>query len=146
MGDDARSAICAFLKKNHVLTLSTALNNESWCASCFYSFDDEEMTFFLMTELNTRHGKMMMENPKVSGTIAGQPKVVGKIQGLQFSGTARMMEGDLAGSARKIYLRRFPVAIISKAPLWAIEIDIAKFTDNRLGFGTKLHWSRKENE
>ncbi len=143
MKDEPRGRICAFLKKHHVLTLCCALENESWCASCFYVFDESNMTFFLMTEPDTQHARMMRENPKVSGAIAGQPKIIAQIQGLQFSGNCRMLEGTEAEEARKHYLRRFPIARMASAPLWAVTIETAKFTINRLGFGTKLHWTRE---
>lgn len=145
MKDDARTQICTFLKKHHVLTLCTAIENESWCASCFYFFDESRMTFFLMTEADTRHAKMMRENPRISGAVAGQPKIVSRIQGLQFSGSCRMLEDFEAEEARKHYLHRFPIATMASAPLWAASIETAKFTDNRLGFGTKLLWKRDKD-
>jgi hypothetical protein len=36
------------------------------------------------------------------------------------------------------------VAAALKAPVWEIRLDELKFTDNTLGFGTKLHWLRAE--
>ena len=43
MHDLPDSRIVRFIKKHHVLTLATSFNEETWCASCFYSYlEDEE--------------------------------------------------------------------------------------------------------
>ncbi|RLS11995.1 hypothetical protein CKN53_21000, partial [Acinetobacter baumannii] len=42
------------------------------------------------------------------------------------------------------YCRRFPVAKVSSAPLWQLNLLEIKMTNNALGFGKKLHWSRVE--
>jgi len=43
---------------------------------------------------------------------------------------------------RERYNRRFPVARMMPAPVWAIRLDELKFTDNTLGFGKKFIWHR----
>ena len=43
---------------------------------------------------------------------------------------------------RARYVNRFPIARMLRAPVWEIRPDELKFTDNTLGFGTKLHWLR----
>ena len=40
------------------------------------------------------------------------------------------------------YLKKFPFAIISKTDLWLVKLKQIKMTDNRLGFGKKLHWTK----
>ena len=37
MNDQPDSRIIKFLKKHHVMTLATSFNEETWCASCFYT-------------------------------------------------------------------------------------------------------------
>ena len=53
---------------------------------------------------------------------------------------------DNHGSARHSYLKRFPYAALMKTSLWILELERVKFTDNRLGFGNKLHWERTSNQ
>ena len=43
---------------------------------------------------------------------------------------------------RARYVNRFPIARMLRAPVWEIRPDELKFTDNTLGFGSKLHWLR----
>lgn len=137
-------AISRYLKKLHVLTLCVGENSELWCASCFYTYDDKLIAFYLMTELQTRHGEMMVRLPQVAGTVSGQPKSVMLIKGVQFRGQTVLLEGDEAQQARARYNTRFPIARASQAPIWRLDLTEIKMTDNALGFGKKRYWQRDE--
>ncbi|UYA58662.1 UPF0306 protein YhbP [Pectobacterium sp. F1-1] len=139
-------AISRYLKKLHVLTLCVGENSELWCASCFYTYDDQQIAFYLMTELQTRHGEIMARLPQVAGTVSGQPKSVMLIKGVQFRGLAVLLEGDEAQQARARYNTRFPIARASQAPIWRLDLTEIKMTDNTLGFGKKRHWQRNEHK
>ena len=82
-----------------------------------------------------------LANPSVAGTIALETWRVGRIRGIQFTGTVTEPAGDDLIRARKIYLRRFPYAALAEVHLWVIGLDYIKLTDNRLGFGKKIIWS-----
>ncbi len=71
-----------------------------------------------------------------------ETSVVGKIQGIQFSGTLILAEGELLGKVSRAYLKRFPFTALMDTTLWVLTIDYLKMTDNRLGFGKKLIWDR----
>ena len=49
VGDLPDSRIVRFIKKHHVLTLATSFNEETWCASCFYSYLEDENCFLDMS-------------------------------------------------------------------------------------------------
>lgn len=131
-----------FLKKHHVMTLSTCADQQPWCANCFYAFDSEKMSLIFTSDFETRHIKEAMQNRKVAGNVVLETSVVGKIQGIQFSGELVLPEGELANQVNSIYLKRFPFAVLMNTNLWELRIDYAKMTDNRLGFGKKLIWER----
>ncbi|RWR01485.1 hypothetical protein ED28_13415 [[Pantoea] beijingensis] len=135
-------AISRYLKKQHVLSLCCGSHEHLWCANCFYVFDAERIVFWLMTECDTRHGEQMLRTPGVAGTINGQPKTVLLIKGVQYRGSIRRLEGEDELRARAVYCKRFPVAKKASAPLWEIRLDELKMTDNTLGFGKKLSWTR----
>ena len=42
--------IVAYLKKNNVLTIATAINNQPYCANCYYVFDDMSIYFSCSAE------------------------------------------------------------------------------------------------
>lgn len=128
--------ISAFLTKHHLLTLATSQNNTPYCASCFYAFIKESATFVIATDAQTRHGREALENAHVAGTVALETKIVGKIQGVQFTGVFQKANE----AEKKAYLKRFPYAIAMNPELWSITISYLKFTDNTLGFGKKLEF------
>ena len=138
------TTINRWLAKQHVVTWCVHHEGELWCANAFYLFDAQKMAFYVLTEDKTRHAQMTGQQAKVAGTVNGQPKTVALIRGVQFKGEIRRLDGEESDARRKHYTRRFPVAAALKAPVWEIRLDELKFTDNTLGFGTKLHWLRAE--
>jgi uncharacterized protein YhbP (UPF0306 family) len=69
--------------------------------------------------------------------------IIGKIQGIQFSGMLELAEAEAFEKASSAYLKRFPFAALMDTTLWILPIDYLKMTDNRLGFGKKLVWERE---
>jgi uncharacterized protein YhbP (UPF0306 family) len=132
-----------FIKKHHVLTLATVADNKPWCANCFYALLDDEGALVFTSDVQTRHIKEALNNAEVAGSIVLETKIVGKIQGLQFTGTLTEPKDEIAKKARHAYLKRFPYAALMNTTLWVLIINHAKMTDNNLGFGKKLLWNRE---
>ncbi len=84
---------------------------------------------------------LLAANELVAGTVAGQPIQMDEIKGIQFSGKALLLEGQAEDEALSVYRKRFPFAQAFSSPVWAVEIDYVKLTDNSHGFGHKLSWS-----
>lgn len=139
---EQQQLITHFIGKQHVLTLCAGNGLDMWCANCFYVFDAEQMALWLMTETHTRHGELMLQNARVAGTIAPKPKTIALIRGVQYRAEAVMLSGDEEALARARYCKRFPIAKVMKAPVWQLNLQEVKMTDNTLGFGKKLHWTR----
>lgn len=136
------TAISRWLAKQHVVSWCVAKEGELWCANAFYVYDPQRVAFYLLSEETTRHGQMTGQRAPVAGTINGQPKTVALIRGVQFKGEIRLLSGEEAEEKRALYVKRFPVARMLRAPVWELRLDELKFTDNTLGFGKKLHWLR----
>jgi len=132
--------IVKFITKHHVLTLATAVQNKPYCANCFYAFMHNEKMLVFTSDYETKHIQDAKENQTVAGSIVLETNIVGKIQGIQFTGTLTEPEGELLEIAKHAYLKRFPFAILMKTTLWVLKLDFIKMTDNRLGFGKKLIW------
>ncbi|BBV07037.1 TPA: YhbP family protein [Providencia stuartii] len=143
MNDEhALQHIQRYFSRQHVFSLFTCHGNDIWPASCYYAFDAKSMSLFFMTDPASRHGQLMTENPHVAGTVSAQTKVVSQIQGLQFIGQVIALDGSLLQQAHQFYCRRFPVALTAKLPVWRLELQEVKMVNNKLGFGSKLYWSR----
>lgn len=134
--------IILFLKKHHVLTLATTMNNEPWCANCFYVYHEEENSLIFTSDDDTRHATEAIKNPMVAGSVVLETTVIGKIQGIQFQGILKKAKGESLKKAKQKYLHRFPIATLMNTNLWILELTLIKLTDNRLGFGKKLIWKK----
>ena len=132
--------IIKFFRRHHVLTIATAVGDESWCANCFYTYLEEENSLVFTTDPDTRHGKEFLVNPVVAGSVVLETMVIGKIRGIQFQGTISEPEGELLQKAKWAYLKKFPPAALMDTHLWVVQLTKVKMTDNRLGFGKKLIW------
>lgn len=139
------SKVIQFLKKHHVLTLATVLDGQPWCANCFYAFREESLEFIFTSGMETRHASEAIANQKVAGSVVLETSVIGKIQGVQFSGTLIKAEGETLIKANSLYLKRFPFAALMDTTLWVLTVDYLKMTDNRLGFGKKIVWEKAGN-
>jgi len=133
--------IVKFFRKHHVLTIATTVDNEPWCANCFYVYLEEENSLVFTTGGDTRHGKEFSKNPLVAGSIVLETIVIGKIQGIQFQGIVSEPVGNQLSGSKSAYLKRFPVAALMDTRLWVVKLTTIKMTDNRFGFGKKLIWT-----
>ena len=136
--------IIKFIKEHHVLTLSTAVNNKPYSCNCFYAYDETDNVLICTSNDETKHIKDVMQNNYISGSIVLETMTVGKIQGLQFNGYMYKAENDELKKYKKIYLKRFPFAVLKNTSLWFIKLSFCKYTDNRLGFGKKIIWKNEK--
>lgn len=134
--------IIRFFRKHHVLTIATSVNNEPWCANCFYVYLRDENALVFTTDLETRHGKEFLKNKLVAGSVVLETPIIGKIRGIQFQGIVSEPQGELSKTIRKAYLKRFPVAMLMETRIWIVELTHIKMTDNRFGFGKKIIWKK----
>ena len=132
--------VIRFFKKHHVLTIATSVENEPWCANCFYVYLEQENALVFTTGLTTRHGMDFLKNQLVAGSVVLETLIIGKIRGIQFQGVVSEPEGELLSRAKWAYLKRFPPAALMDTHLWVVKLTFIKMTDNRLGFGKKIIW------
>jgi len=134
--------IIKFFKRHHVLTIATSVDNNPWCANCFYVYLEEENALVFTTDSDTRHGQEFVKNQVVAGTVVLETLVIGKIRGIQFQGIVSEPKDKILQKARSAYLKRFPVAALMETRLWIVDLTYIKMTDNRLGFGKKVIWEK----
>jgi len=139
------SRIIEFIKEHHVLTIATSVNNSPHCANCFYAYSEKDNVFIFTSDIDTKHGADFSKNPKVGGSIVLETKTIGKIQGIQFNGIIKKTEGDELKTAKKLYLKAFPYAVLMKTTLWSLDLTFIKMTHNKLGFGKKLIWQNSDD-
>lgn len=132
-----------FILDHHILTLAVCRDNIPWCATCYYVYLQDENRFLFTSGPETRHIRDVEEGGQnlVAGAIALETRLVGKIRGIQFQGILSKVSTDQVSRYTKVYYKRFPIARLApELHLWLLVPSVLKFTDNRLGFGKKLHW------
>lgn len=135
---DNLKKITDFLEKHHTLSLATCKGDTLSSCTLFYAYDKQTNSFIVASDTKTEHIQNVLENKNVSGTVHLETDVVGKIQGVQFKATMLTCKDE-----RRVYLKRFPYALALNPTLWSIEVNSFKMTDNKLGFGKKLMWTRE---
>jgi len=134
--------IISFINEHHILTLATANNNKPYCASCFYVYIEDKNMFVITSDFTTKHIKDVEKQNIVAGAIALETTMIGKIQGIQFTGVMKLSTENDLKIANKAYINKFPLALLKDTTLWGIFPDFLKMTHNRLGFGKKLIWGK----
>lgn len=135
--------IIEYVNKNKVLTIATSVDNQPYCAICFYVFDAENNILIFLSDDVTRHISEALKNNLVAGTITTKVTTVAKIQGVQFTGEFINPEKLQIDDFYSKYYSKFPFAKAKPSPIWGIKLITIKMTDNTLGFGKKLLWERK---
>lgn len=153
--------ILKFIRRHHVMTLASSAGLSDvdsggetggmWCCNLFYAYIPPTKDVasdgggrLVFTSLSTTvHAVNFIANPQVAGSIVLESKVIGRLQGLQLQGVvhrAEALKSESYAEAKRAYLKRFPFAAGMLSDLWVLELTRLKYTDNTLGFGTKLLW------
>ena len=140
-----KKQIIKFIKKHHVLTLATSVDNKPYCANCFYVYLEDRNAFVFTSDVETKHIQDVLQNNYVAGSVVLETNVIGKIQGIQFNGFLHEPKDQLLVEVKKSYLKRFPIAQLMQTTLWVLDLTFIKLTDNKLGFGKKLIWNDDES-
>lgn len=138
---DSIRKISEFILGNKCLTLCTSSPSGLWCASCYYAYDEKNVCLIFKSSEETQHVQEGLKNPAVAGTILPDKLETVSIKGLQFTGSFLAAEDDVSSS---LYYSRFPFARAMSGKFWMIKLRTMKYTDNTLGFGTKLHWQAEK--
>ena len=147
---EVRERLLKFLREHQVLTLAVMeADGNPYAAALFYAVDDE-LRFHVVTDPATRHGKAMLANPSVAGTIQLDRQEWREIRGVQFRGIGRPLGSAERAQAWEIYSARFPFlrqpnAILTRelvnTAMWRIDTTWIRLIDNQIGFGHKEEWT-----
>lgn len=123
------------------MTLAT-VNEQglAWCCSIFYVYVPDSRELVFTSGIDTCHGAHLVKNAEVAASIVLESRVVARLQGVQIRGTVRGVPAD--SNYTRSFLKRFPYAAMSLKEMWVLSVDYAKYTDNTLGFGTKLIYEK----
>lgn len=132
----------SFIRRHHVLTLATRGEEGVHCCNLFYAWLPEQGLFAYTSDMDTIHARQALADPGAAASVVLETRIVGRVQGLQMRGRTFPAEGTVGEAVRRAYLARFPYAAVYPLEMWAFEPHWMKLTDNTLGFGKKLIWTR----
>ncbi|MDE4002800.1 pyridoxamine 5'-phosphate oxidase family protein, partial [Glaesserella parasuis] len=133
-----------FIQKKYLCTISCAKNNIPWSNAFYYVFDEDNLRLIFVTSLTTYHSQVMLENPNISGTIFVPTRFHPSLQGVQFTGKARKLEGDEKNIARELYKKEYSHELIDKLSIWEAKLEYARLIDNSLGLFSVIEWNGEE--
>lgn len=136
-------AIDHFLRQNTVMSLAVYADEILWAAHVFYCLDGDVPRLLYYTEEVTLHGRLSARNPVIVATVAPQMREIAHLQGVQLSGTTRMLQGGDAADARRTFAAAFPEVGETPAPIWALTPRRIKMVDNGVAFGHKELWPQR---
>lgn len=144
MGDQQTDLdkIITYLSSQTSLSLCCVDDGMPYCCTCFYVLDAQRISFYFSSSLNTYHANIMLKSSRVAGTVADQTQSVMHLQGVQYQGRVKLLMDEEEKRARQLFYASYPIAKLKKAPMWEIMLNSLKMTNNKLGFGKKLLWSR----
>lgn len=137
--------ILTFLKKQTAASICCVNElNEPYCFSCFYVFNSSENLLYYKSTASAYHSKILLQNPKVSGTI--MPDKLNKlaVKGIQFTGVVLNEDDPLCIDAVRHYHSRFPLAVAIPGVVWTIQLTQLKMADNLPGILKKHSWQRED--
>lgn len=117
-----------------------------YCFSCFYVFNGGEGILYFKSSVSAHHSSILLKNSAVAGTVLPDKLNTLQVKGIQFEGEVLPADHLLAKKAAASYYKKNPAAVVIPGEIWTIRINHIKFTDNTLGFGTKISWYREEQE
>ena len=136
--------ITTFLDKQTALTIATTVDDNPYCATCFYAYSGGSGILVFKSSRDTIHIQNGIKNSRISGCVLPDKLIIGKVQGVQFSGVFVEPEGKMLEEAKRSYYKKYPFALAIPGELWAVKLSHIKFTDSTLGFGKKLIWDNQE--
>lgn len=137
--------ILSFLKKQTAASICYVNEiNEPCSFSCFFAFNSIENLLYYKSTASSYHSKILLQNPKVSGTIMPDKLNRLAVKGLQFTGVVLDEADPLCVEAYKNYHSRFPLALAISGVVRTIRLNQLKMTDNVPGIFKKHSWQREE--
>lgn len=134
--------IVNFFNKKYLCTLSTVDGEQPWSFACFYKFDEKEKRLIYLTSEKIKYAQLMMQNPKVSGTVFTSTRFHLAIQGAQFLGVAKMLKVKAEKTARAMYNAEFKPYINDDLSIWEIRLEQVCLIDHSFGRFGKMEWHR----
>ncbi|MFA5052461.1 MAG: pyridoxamine 5'-phosphate oxidase family protein [Parcubacteria group bacterium] len=113
-----------FMKTTPPCVIATCAGEGKTEAAMIYAYPNDEFTFFISTNANSRKIENIRSNPRVS-LVFGNPE---KMMTVQLDGNMRILEGEDARKAKefiitadvtqRLHVAKEPLALLEFKPFW----------------------------
>ncbi len=153
--DDLRERISAFLAAHTTLTLATIGTDAAPAAAAVFYAHDDDLNLYFLSEERTLHGRNLLADPRVAGTIQADGQDWRAIRGLQLRGRAAPVTAAGLPRAAEVYGRKYAFVAallagsagpgvlrgpLAQARFWVIRPEWIRLIDNTVYFGFKEEW------
>ncbi len=142
MAREPRQLAFDYLAGHQVMTLATQGPAGLWAAAVFYA--SAEFNLYFLSAGHTRHAQNMAATGQVAATIQEDYRDWPEIQGVQLSGSVRLLSGAALVAARDAYQQKYPFiaqaddkmqAALMRVNWYQLTPEKLYYIDNRLGLG-----------
>lgn len=157
--DPLRGRIAAFLAAHTTLSLATVGADGAPAAAAVFYAHDAGLNLYFLSEERTQHGRNLLADARIAGTIHADGQDWRGIRGLQVRGQARLAVGAELARAVAIYGRKYSfvatllagsggpgvlVGPLARARFWVLQPAWFRLIDNTVQFGFKEEWVLNE--
>jgi len=154
-GVSLRDRITAFLAGHTTLTLATVGPDGAPAAAAVFYAHDAGLNLYFLSEERTEHGRNLLADARVAGTIHADGQDWRGIRGVQVRGQARPAAGTELAHAIAIYGRKYAFVAgllsgsggagvlagpLARARFWVLQPAWFRLIDNTVQFGFKEEW------
>ena len=154
-----RDRIAMFLAAHTTFTLATVGADGAPAAAAVFYAHDSEFNLYFLSEERTEHGRNLLADARIAGTIHADGQDWRGIRGVQLRGQARPVAGTELAHAVAVYGRKFSfvaaalagsgspgvlVGPLARARFWVLQPVWFRLIDNTVRFGFKEEWVLNE--
>lgn len=132
--------ITKFLSSQHLCAIAVKNGDSLHSFSAFYAFDEKCVSLIFASKDESLHTKLFKLSSLASAIVALNTMVVAKVEGVQILGEIEVASESL----KELYFKKFAYAKAVKSEVYSLKILELKYTNNTLGFGKKITWSRQK--
>lgn len=145
-----RHRINAYLASLTTLALATVDETGAPCAAAVYYAHDEHLNLYFLSARSTVHGRNLLAQPKVAGTVYAEHQEWKFLRGIQLKGVAVPVGLPAFHSAAALYNSKYSfISLVTKGvpvelfkamaatTIWKLTPSWIRMTDNSKGFGFK---------
>jgi hypothetical protein len=151
--------VAAFLAAHTTLTLATVGAEGAPAAAAVFYAHDSKLDLYFLSEERTEHGRNLLADARIAGTIHADGQDWRGIRGVQVRGQAHPVAGTELAHAAAVYGHKYSfiagllagsggtgvlAGSLARSRFWVLQPAWLRLIDNTVRFGFKEEWVLNE--